>query len=226
MRATMTVFIPSLKPKAPRNPQAAKQWLADLDSSSFETREKARQQLQQLGNDAKPYLREALKGNPTLEARMRIEALLNPLKGFDVTDLQVPKGITTVSVDELMAQHLKALKDGGRYDRAWAIGELCKLEPYSDQVVPALMEMLNKNQDEWHRRIAASSLAQMGFRAKSALPALRDGLNDPDANVRSAFASAIGKLETATVPLGHEEEVKKKRAILEEINEFKKSQKS
>jgi HEAT repeat protein len=223
MRPTMTVFIPTLKPKTPRNPQEVKQWLTELDSSSFETREKARKQLQQLGNDAKPYLREALKSNPTLEARMRIEALLNPLQGFDVTDLHVPRGVTTVSVDELLAQHLKALKDGGRDDRAWAIGELRKLEPFSDQVVPALIEMLNKNQDEWHRRIAASSLAPMGFQAKSALPALREGLTDPDANVRKAFESAIAKLETATVQPGQEEEAKRYRAILEEIDEFKKS---
>jgi hypothetical protein len=67
-----------------------KQWLSDLGRDTFATREKARLQLQQLGNDAKPYLREVLKTELTLEARQRAKALLDQLQGFDVTDLDVP----------------------------------------------------------------------------------------------------------------------------------------
>src|SRR5262249_1143435 len=52
-----------------------------LDSDRFETREGARKDLEELGELAAPALREALKENPELEARRRIEGLLEKLRG-------------------------------------------------------------------------------------------------------------------------------------------------
>jgi len=50
--------------------------LADLDSDSFDVREAALKRLRELGPEAEPALRAALKSKPSLELRRRIEALL------------------------------------------------------------------------------------------------------------------------------------------------------
>jgi hypothetical protein len=48
----------------------------DLDSDDFVTRENAAKQLDRLGQQAVPALRQALSGSPSLEARRRAEGLL------------------------------------------------------------------------------------------------------------------------------------------------------
>ncbi len=53
--------------------------LADLDSDSFADREAAVKRLKELGLQAEPALRAALKANPSLEQRRRIEELLAAL---------------------------------------------------------------------------------------------------------------------------------------------------
>lgn len=50
--------------------------LADLDSDSFEVREAAGKRLKELGLQAEPALRAALKAKPSLEQRRRIEPIL------------------------------------------------------------------------------------------------------------------------------------------------------
>src|SRR5688500_2248321 len=56
--------------------------LLDLDSDRFAVRESASQKLKDLGMDAAPVLRQALKGKPSLEMRRRVEELLVPLTRF------------------------------------------------------------------------------------------------------------------------------------------------
>lgn len=50
--------------------------IADLDADAFEVREKATRDLTALGKAAKPVLQRALKANPSVEARNRIERIL------------------------------------------------------------------------------------------------------------------------------------------------------
>jgi hypothetical protein len=53
--------------------------LADLDSDSFQTREKATRELAGLGESAGPALRKVLAGRPSAEVRQRLEPLLAEL---------------------------------------------------------------------------------------------------------------------------------------------------
>jgi hypothetical protein len=57
-------------------PEQVRRLIAALDANSFKRREQAMEELTLLGRFAEEPLREALKGRPTLEARRRIEALL------------------------------------------------------------------------------------------------------------------------------------------------------
>jgi RNA polymerase sigma factor (sigma-70 family) len=59
--------------------------IADLDDDKFEVREAVTKELEGLGGAAGPALRRALKGQPSAEARRRLEALLSRLEGDRVT---------------------------------------------------------------------------------------------------------------------------------------------
>ncbi|HYT87319.1 MAG TPA: WD40 repeat domain-containing protein, partial [Gemmataceae bacterium] len=56
--------------------ERARRLIADLDDKKFVVRERSLAELKGLGNEAAAVLREALMGNPPLEARRRIEQLL------------------------------------------------------------------------------------------------------------------------------------------------------
>src|SRR5207237_10336375 len=66
----------ALGPGQPIEVTKVRQWLADLNSEEFSTRDKASRQLAQLGEDVESELRKALEGKPTLEVRRRIERLI------------------------------------------------------------------------------------------------------------------------------------------------------
>lgn len=220
--AVLTVHINAAKPRGKVDRNQAEKWIAQLDDESFEVREKAEKGLRELGRDVKPLLQAALKAGPSLEPRRRIDRLLKALPGIDVSDLQVPKGITVVVPSELLASHLKGLEDSNEYACAQAIHGLGELVPFSDKAVPALVGMLKKDKKEYVRRVAASTLAQLGAAAKSALPALKEGLEDADANVRAAFADAVQRIEKARAAPEKEDEVKRKQRIFDELNAVKK----
>jgi hypothetical protein len=69
-----------LRPVALADSGRLKRVLADLDSADFSSREKAGQELADLGEAAEPALREALNGKPSLEVRQRLERLLETLE--------------------------------------------------------------------------------------------------------------------------------------------------
>jgi bifunctional DNase/RNase len=60
--------------------------------------------------------------------------------------------------------------------------------------VPALIEALKTQKDPSIRRQAADILGRLGPRAKEAVPALRDALQDEDEKVRKEAAAALKKL--------------------------------
>jgi hypothetical protein len=56
------------------------QLLADLDSDRYRVRDLARKGLEEMEEAAEPFLRQALKNNPSLEARRRLEKLLGRIE--------------------------------------------------------------------------------------------------------------------------------------------------
>ncbi|MCI0376832.1 MAG: HEAT repeat domain-containing protein [Gemmataceae bacterium] len=218
--AVMTVYVSAAKPR-PLERKLVEKWLDELSSDSFRIRESANQELQKLGNDAKPFLRAALQRVTDLETRRRMEALLERLRGFDVTDLEMPKGITMVRVDDLLAVRLKELKDPDSTVCGMAVQDLTILARYSDKIVPAMIDMLEKDKHEWVRRVAAGCLSHLGVQGKTALPMLKKGLDDQDANIRNTFQAALESLENAKDEAGLAERITRERAILKEISQLK-----
>src|SRR5262249_23705733 len=64
----------------PVDPQRIERLLADLDDERFQVRAQATQELEALGEHAAAALRNAVAGSPAVEARRRLEALLERLE--------------------------------------------------------------------------------------------------------------------------------------------------
>jgi hypothetical protein len=69
---------PAVPPDPKKRAEAAR-WVKDLDSNEFDVRQKASEELEKLGKDAVPTLREQLQGKPPIEVRQRVEQLLEKL---------------------------------------------------------------------------------------------------------------------------------------------------
>jgi hypothetical protein len=61
--------------------QRIRQLVTDLDQEQFDVRERAARELEKLGERAEPALRMALAGKPSLDARRRLEGLLERAEG-------------------------------------------------------------------------------------------------------------------------------------------------
>jgi WD40 repeat protein len=72
----------------PDNPRYAR-WIADLDDDRFAVRDKASRTLESAGEAAVPALRQALPKAPSLEARRRIERLLQRWDGDELSAAQL-----------------------------------------------------------------------------------------------------------------------------------------
>jgi WD40 repeat protein len=78
-----------LHPAAVSDAEHLNQLIADLDSPRFAVRQKSSTELAQLGKQAEPALRKALEGQPSAEARRRIERLLASPGGTQPTPEQM-----------------------------------------------------------------------------------------------------------------------------------------
>lgn len=70
-----------LKPAAAPAPEQLAALLTDLDDKQFTVRQRAADQLEKLGGLARPTLLKALEGQPSLEVRQRLEAILEKVNG-------------------------------------------------------------------------------------------------------------------------------------------------
>lgn len=70
-----------LKPTPPVDEERYRQLVKNLDSDQFADRTKAAEELEALGDAALPLMRQTLKGQPSLEARRRLEAILAKSEG-------------------------------------------------------------------------------------------------------------------------------------------------
>jgi WD40 repeat protein len=76
----MPLLQKQLKPAAATDGDRVTRLLKELDSDDFETREKATEELEKVGNGAEPALRKVLAGNVSVEMKQRIELLLGKLR--------------------------------------------------------------------------------------------------------------------------------------------------
>jgi RNA polymerase sigma factor (sigma-70 family) len=97
--AAVSLLRERLKPVRPADPARVQRLLAALDSKSFAAREKARKELEELGDSAAAALEKALEEKPSLESRRRILALLQRLRR-PVADAETRRGLRALAVLE------------------------------------------------------------------------------------------------------------------------------
>lgn len=91
--ATVAFLKTKLRPAAMVDTGNVRQLIANLDSDEFRVREDAQAQLARLGEHAEAALRQALRDQPSAEARRRIEPLLKQMHGWSSESLQMLRGI-------------------------------------------------------------------------------------------------------------------------------------
>jgi hypothetical protein len=79
--AAVLLFARHLKPAVAIDTKRIEVCLRELDSDRFEDRERATRELEQLGDQAVPALERSLAKHPSLEARRRVEQVLEKVSG-------------------------------------------------------------------------------------------------------------------------------------------------
>jgi hypothetical protein len=83
----------------PPGPERLARLLANLDSPTFAVRTRAQAELEALGHEAVPVLREALQAKPSLEKRRRLERLLADLEKRPLSD-RIVRGLCFIDLLE------------------------------------------------------------------------------------------------------------------------------
>jgi WD40 repeat protein len=112
----ITLLKDRVRPATPADPKRLARLLGDLDSDRFEVRRQAQSELEGLGELAESALRKGLAGDLSLEARQRVERLLDNLSG-QVPQAGLLRELRAVELLELMGssearQLLQALANG------------------------------------------------------------------------------------------------------------------
>jgi RNA polymerase sigma factor (sigma-70 family) len=89
-----------LKPAGEAELKKVAGWVADLDSDTFETREKATRELAKAGELARPALEKTLAGRPSQEMRRRAQELLARLKSAEELTPEALRQVRAVEVLE------------------------------------------------------------------------------------------------------------------------------
>ena len=87
-----------LQPVAPCDPRQVRQWIVNLDDNRYAVRRSAIEELEKLGELAKPALRQVLRGKPSVEVRRQALLLLDQLDGAVLK----PESIRTLRAMEVL----------------------------------------------------------------------------------------------------------------------------
>jgi RNA polymerase sigma factor (sigma-70 family) len=96
---SVALLKPLLRPTRAADPARMAALVADLDADRFAVRDKATRMLEVLGELAEPALRKALAASPSLEARRRMEKLLEGATG-PITVPEKARGVRAIEVLE------------------------------------------------------------------------------------------------------------------------------
>jgi hypothetical protein len=139
---------------------------------------------------------------------------------IDLEKLEIPKGVTLVSLDELSARARKGIVSTDQNVRGWSAGVMAGYDHFSAENLAAIEKLLADDAD-WVRLNGAGAAAQFGAKAKSALPALKACLDRPDENLQQRAKESIATIEAAQ---DNAEAERTFRAAMDKINKFIKDQ--
>ena len=150
--------------------------------------------------DVRRYATYALEKMGT-EAKQAIPTLIQVLK--DKSE-HVRNGAAAALVAiglEAIPPLIDALKDKSKYVRSGAASVLGQIRPEVRQSIPALVAVLEEDDETSVRCAAAQALGKIGRKARQAIPALIEALKDEDTGVSSSAGVALAQMEPEVIPL-------------------------
>jgi hypothetical protein len=115
---------------------------------------------------------------------------------IDLSKIEIPKGVTLLSVTEVKKRTREGLKSKDKTVRGWGAGVLASLDAYDAESREAVTALLS-DPDSWVRLNAAHSLPTFGKAAQPALPLLRKTLETDDKDLKEAAPGSIQQIEQA-----------------------------
>jgi hypothetical protein len=123
--------------------QEISQWIAELDSEKFVTREEAQRRLEHAGKAALRQLKDALAANPSLEVRTRVERLLSDEHAIaDGTRIVRATHILELIGTEPAKKLLGAMADASSWGALEAKGAVARLAAGNVTTMPAAGEKI------------------------------------------------------------------------------------
>ncbi len=159
---------------------AVPQLIETLSDENGPTRRMAAYALAAVGTPAVPALSEVLQHT---EDAVRIEATYALAQIGDSAETALPT----------LIEHAK---DPAAEVRRYIADAFGGIGPAAAPAVPALIEMLENDEDKQARFEAALALAQIGPASSDAVPALANALRDPDRYVRDNAIHALKRIDT------------------------------
>jgi len=135
---------------------------------------------------------------------------------IDLDKVEIPKGVTLLSVSEVKKRTLEGLKSKDKTVRGWGAGVLASLDAYDPASRDALAALLS-DPDNWVRLNAVHSLPTFGKMAQTTLPLIRRNLETDDKSLKEAAEQSIQKIEQAPAAPDLE---RQHREQLEKIDRF------
>jgi hypothetical protein len=220
-KVTLTVYIAEPLPPALADKKAARKWIADLGSDDFKIRDRASQELAELGPAAAAELRAALAGKPSAEARDRIERLLDSVSQVIRPDvLELPAGVSVVCLDDFLAGDRKDLTSKDPQVRAHGARWIGYRDAPAEEVLPDLEKVLRAETEPSVLVGAAYAAYYLGPAAKPLLPALRDAAARAGKTHANVFTQAIERVEKGTAEPVPEAEAKRWSAVRKGIRDL------
>jgi hypothetical protein len=133
--------------------------------------------------------------------------------------IRIPEGVIVTELADLRRRYLKGLQSDDREIRAWAASFLAQVDFHNKENVAPIAKLLEEK-DDWVRLMAAGALAKFGKNAESALPMLRQGLQDDKERVKKRFQETIERVQSAE---DTKAAAKEHRTMLAKITQFVKS---
>jgi hypothetical protein len=135
---------------------------------------------------------------------------------IDLSKLEVPAGVTPLSIDDISARARKGIESKDKTVRGWSAGVIAHHDRFGAENLAAIKKLL-ADEDDWVRLNAAGAVALFGAKAKSTLPELKACLERTDEGLKQRAAESIATIEAAAEDTQRERE---HAAVVAKIKEY------
>lgn len=132
-------------------------------------------------------------------------------------EIVLPQGITLLELADVSQRVREGLASTDRTVRGWGAFVLARLDPYDEDNISAVINLLDDD-DDWVRLNAVGAIAAYGRKARAGADALQRCLTSDNADLRKRAQQTLDQIESADDVTAAE---RQHRRILERIKRFR-----